>query len=65
MKDKQVAYLLWILSFFGFAGLHRFYCRRYITAFIWFFTLGLFFIGTIIDAFLIPAMVNRENRRFG
>lgn len=65
MKDKQIAYLLWALSFLGVAGVHRFYCRRYITAVLWFFTFGLFFIGTIIDIFLIPGMVDDENRKRG
>jgi TM2 domain-containing membrane protein YozV len=60
-KDTQLAYLLWIPSFFGVAGLHRFYCRRYITAVLWFFTGGLFLIGTIVDAFLMPGLVRRAN----
>jgi TM2 domain-containing membrane protein YozV len=51
-----VGYLLWI---FGFMGAHRFYYGRQLTGTIWFFTLGLFFIGWIIDLFLIPSM-NRE-----
>jgi len=50
---KSVGYLLWI---FGFTGSHRFYYGRPISGTIWFFTLGLFFIGWIIDLFLIPAM---------
>ncbi len=48
-----VGYLLWI---FGFMGAHRFYYGRPITGTIWFFTLGLFFIGWIVDLFLIPGM---------
>lgn len=65
MKDTQIAYLLWIPSFFGVAGLHRFYTRRYITAVIWFLTGGLLLIGTLVDAFLIPGMVAKENRQRG
>ncbi len=41
-----IGYLLWI---FGFLGSHRFYYGKPITGTIWFFTLGLFFIGWIID----------------
>ena len=42
--SKIIGYLLWI---FGFMGAHRFYYGRQITGTIWFFTLGLFFIGWI------------------
>lgn len=51
-----VGYLLWIL---GFLGAHRFYYGKQISGTIYFFTLGLLFIGWIIDLFLIPGM-NRE-----
>jgi len=51
--SKVIGYLLWI---FGFMGAHRFYYGKPITGTIWFFTLGLFFIGWIIDLFLIPGM---------
>ncbi len=51
-----VGYLLWIL---GFLGAHRFYYGKQISGTIYFFTLGLLFIGWIVDLFLIPGM-NRE-----
>lgn len=51
-----VGYLLWLI---GFLGAHRFYYGRQISGTIWFFTLGLLFIGWIVDLFLIP-MMNRE-----
>jgi TM2 domain-containing membrane protein YozV len=56
-----MGYLLWI---FGFMGSHRFYYGRQITGVIWFFTLGLFFVGWIIDLFLIPAMNRDADRRY-
>ena len=56
-----IGYLLWI---FGFIGAHRFYYGKQITGVIWFFTLGLFFIGWIIDLLLIPAMAREADRRF-
>ena len=56
-----MGYLLWI---FGFIGAHRFYYGKQISGVIWFFTLGLFFIGWIIDLFLIPAMSREADRRF-
>lgn len=51
-----IGYLLWI---FGFLGAHRFYFGKQISGTIYFFTLGLFFIGWIIDLVLIPGM-NRD-----
>ncbi len=59
--SKTIGYLLWI---FGFLGAHRFYYGKQITGVIWFFTLGLFFIGWIIDLFLIPAMDREADSRF-
>src|ERR1041385_5498773 len=56
-----VGYLLWI---FGFMGAHRFYYGRQISGVIWFFTLGLFFIGWIIDLFLIPSMDRDADRKY-
>ena len=37
-------------------GAHRFYYGRSISGTIYFFTLGLFLIGWIVDLFLIPGM---------
>jgi len=54
--SKTVGYLLWI---FGFMGAHRFYYGKPLTGTLWFFTLGLFFIGWIVDLFLIPSMDER------
>ncbi len=59
--SKIIGYLLWI---FGFMGAHRFYYGRQITGTIWFFTLGLFFIGWIIDLFLIPGMDRDADLRY-
>jgi len=56
-----LGYLFWL---FGFLGMHRFYYGKRITGTIWFFTLGLFFIGWFIDLFLIPWMDARADRRY-
>lgn len=56
-----VGYVLWI---FGFMGAHRFYFGRPVSGTIWFFTLGLLFIGWIIDLFLIPSMDASADRRY-
>ena len=56
-----IGYLLWI---FGFMGAHRFYYGKQITGVLWFFPLGLFSIGWIIDLVLIPAMAREADSRF-
>lgn len=56
-----IGYLLWI---FGFMGAHRFYYGRPVSGTIWFFTLGLFFIGWIVDLFLIPWMDRTADRDY-
>jgi TM2 domain-containing membrane protein YozV len=58
---KSVGYILWL---FGFTGSHRFYYGRPVTGTIWFFTLGLFLIGWIIDLFLIPSMDRLADFRY-
>jgi len=52
--NPGIGYLLWLLTFVGFAGVHRFYTGRWVTGLIWLFTGGLFLVGQIIDLFLIP-----------
>jgi len=59
--SKLFGYLLWI---FGFLGSHRFYYGKPVTGTIWFFTLGLFFVGWIVDFFLIPSMDREADLRF-
>ncbi len=56
-----IGYILWI---FGFMGAHRFYYGRPISGIIWLLTLGLFFVGWIIDLFLIPGMDEAADRRY-
>ncbi len=56
-----IGYVLWI---FGFMGAHRFYYGKPVTGVIWFCTLGVFFIGWIVDLFLIPSMDREADRRF-
>jgi TM2 domain-containing membrane protein YozV len=56
-----LGYIMWV---FGFMGAHRFYYGRPITGTIWLFTCGLFFIGWIIDLFLIPKMDAEADHEF-
>lgn len=60
-KSTGVAYILWFFGCFGIHGLHRFYCGKWISGLIWLFTIGLFYIGWIVDIFLIPSIVNEAN----
>lgn len=59
--NLALGYALWI---FGFMGAHRFYYGRPLTGTLWFFTLGLLFVGWIIDLFLIPSMDRSADRRY-
>ncbi len=59
--SKTIGYILWI---FGFMGAHRFYYGKPVTGTIYFFTLGLLFVGWIVDLFLIPGMDNSADLRF-
>jgi TM2 domain-containing membrane protein YozV len=66
MEERQthsaaIGYILWI---FGFLGVHRFYFGKPVSGTIYFFTLGLFFIGWIIDLFLIPSMEREADIRY-
>ena len=56
-----VGYILWI---FGFLGSHRFYFGRPISGTIYFFTLGIFLIGWIVDLFLIPGLDRAADARY-
>lgn len=55
-----VGYVLWI---FGFFGAHRFYFGRPISGLLYVLTFGLFFVGWIIDLFLIPSMAQEARQR--
>jgi TM2 domain-containing membrane protein YozV/predicted transcriptional regulator len=62
-KEKSVrlgvSYLLWMAGFFGVGGLHRFYNGKYVTGALWFCTWNLFWLGQIVDGFLLPGMVDK------
>ncbi len=60
-RETSTAYILWVASWFGVAGLHRLYMGRIGSGLLWLFTGGLCGIGTIVDAFLMPRMVDDSN----
>lgn len=57
----MIGYILWI---FGFLGFHRFYYGKPISGTIYLFTFGLFFIGWIVDLFLMPSLDREADIRF-
>lgn len=61
MKSKGVAYLLWVPSLFGIAGLHRFYLGKIGTGLLWLFTVGIFGLGTLFDLFTLGGQVDIAN----
>lgn len=63
-KSDHSTFLGYIFWIFGFIGLHRFYYGKPISGAIWALTLGLFFVGWIVDLFLIPDMADVARVRF-
>jgi TM2 domain-containing membrane protein YozV len=61
VHSTVIGYILWI---FGVFGAHRFYFGKPISGTIWFFTLGLLFVGWLIDLLLIPGMRRQADWRF-
>ena len=49
-RTLSTAYLFWLPSLFGLAGLHRFYLGKPISGIVYLLTGGLFGLGTIYDA---------------
>lgn len=48
-KDPQMILILALLGFVGFAGIHRMVINQVGMGILYFFTLGVCFVGTIID----------------
>ncbi|TAE60451.1 MAG: NINE protein [Nostocales cyanobacterium] len=66
-QERIIAsYILCAAGFLGFAGLHRLYNGKIGTGLLWFFTLGFFYVGQLVDLALIPGMVDEyeQNLRF-
>lgn len=56
-RTLSTAYLFWLPSLFGIAGLHRFYLGKPISGIVFLLTGGLFGIGTIYDAITMGRQV--------
>lgn len=61
MVSLRMAYLLWLPSLFGVAGLQRLYMGKIGTGVLYLLTQGLFGLGTLYDLFTLPDQV-REVR---
>ncbi len=61
MKSKKTAYLLWLLSGFGWLGFHRFYLNKNYTAILWMMSFGFLGVGAIADLLALEWLVNRYN----
>jgi len=48
-KDSQMILILTLIGFFGFAGIHRFILGQVGLGILYILTVGLCFIGTIVD----------------
>jgi TM2 domain-containing membrane protein YozV/predicted transcriptional regulator len=57
VKSVRLAYLFWLPSLFGVAGLQRFYLGKVGTGVLYLLTGGLFGLGTIYDALTLPGQV--------
>lgn len=61
MRSVVITYILW--AFLGMLSAHRFYLGLTSSAFIRLFTLQFFFVGLILDLFLIPGLVRKANEK--
>jgi TM2 domain-containing membrane protein YozV len=59
LKSKKLAYLLWF--FLGWLGIHRFYCRKWVSGVLWLISFGLFGVGWGIDMIFTSEMVDEVN----
>lgn len=63
-RDKKYLDDAYILCFsMGFLGMHHFYLKRPVWGFLYFFTIGLFGVGWIIDWFRLPCLVKEYNSK--
>lgn len=63
MKSKGTAYLLWLLSIFGWLGFQHFYLGKIGKGIIWIFTGGVFGIGSLVDLFTLGGAVDNYNTK--
>lgn len=64
-KKKSVAYALVFVGLTGICGLQRLYVGKVGSGLLYFFTIGFFGVGQLIDLFLVPEMIDDYNRKKG
>lgn len=57
--EYTVAWVL--LTFLGYLGIHRLYMGKWVTAIIWFFTVGLFGLGYLYDYWTLNEQISELN----
>ena len=62
-RDPQLILLTCLVGFLGFAGIHRFLVNQIGMGILYFFTAGLCFIGTIVDAVNYQSIAFEYNRQ--
>lgn len=62
-KDSQTILIVALAGFVGFAGIHRFILGQIGMGILYFLTLGLCGIGTIVDLINARSMANEYNQR--
>lgn len=62
-RNPTYVILMALLGFGGLAGVHRFYLEEIGMGLLYFLTIGLCFIGTIVDLFNYKELALRYNRR--
>lgn len=60
-RDPQHILLFTLLGFFGAAGIQRFLTNQIALGILYFFTVGLCFIGTIVDLINYKSLANEYN----
>ncbi|MEB3349019.1 MAG: NINE protein [Cyanobacteriota bacterium] len=61
-RSVAVAYGLWALGAVGLCGIHRFYCRKPLSGTLWLVSVGLCWLGQLVDLVLIPGLVRQANQ---
>jgi TM2 domain-containing membrane protein YozV len=62
-KSPVIAYIFWVIPPLGQLGGPRYYLGKYLTGILYTLTGSFLTIGWIVDAFLIPRMTRKTNRK--